>query len=191
MIRPTKLALFMMVPTGVALTGCMPRMTIESIREMQPQRAPELDRLEMLIGDWETTGEVKMTMLDETIQSSGTNHAEWSLDRRFLIEHADLDMGALGKMTGISIWSWDPRLKKYRMWWFDSLGETSQAIVTYNERTSTFHMKAVGQKYGYKTRGRGTLHHVDDDTIEWTWREWDGTGLFKLADMKGTSKRKQ
>ena len=176
--------------TATLGAGCMPKMSFEDIKQMQPPRAVELDRLEMLLGDWITEGEVSMAVMDEVMRTTGTNHAVWSLDRRMVVDHADLDMGPLGKMTGMSIWSWDPSIKKYRMWWFDSFGETSEAIVTYNESTQTWHMKGKGQKYGYKTSGRGTLRRIDDDTLEWTWKEYDAFGIIQLADMKGISRRK-
>ena len=169
--------------------GCMPKMTVDQIKQMQPARPVELDRLDMLLGRWETEGQVKLSVLDEPLRTTGTNEAVWSLDRRMLIEHAELNMGALGKLTGMSIWTWDPSRKKYRMWWFDSFGETSEAMVTYNEATETWHMSGTGQKWGYNTRGRGTLRRIDADTLEWTWQEWDRLGLFKLADMKGLSRR--
>lgn len=177
------------------LTGCkMPLMgcqiTPADIVAMQPQRAPELDRLERLLGSWDTEGSISMMSMETPVHTTGHNEASWALDRRFLIEHAELDMGELGKITGMSIWWWDPAIRKYRMEWLDSLGETSHAVVTFNERTDTWHMKAVGQKYGHKTSGRGTLKHIDDNTLEWTWKEYDSLGLFQLADMKGTSKRK-
>lgn len=174
----------------VPVAGCMPKMTIESIKQMQPPRPVELDRLEMLLGDWETEGQVVMSVLDEPMRSTGTNSARWALDKRMLVEHAELDMGPLGKMTGMSIWSWDPTIKKYRMWWFDSFGETSEAVVTYDEASETWHMKAKGKKYGHSTSGRGTIRRIDDDTLEWTWKEYVALGLIKVADMKGTSRRK-
>ena len=182
--------LVMVVWVIAFVSGCMPKMTLESIKQMQPPRPVELDRLEMLLGEWETTGEVRMAVLDEPMRTTGSNIATWALDRRMVVEHASLDMGPLGKMTGMSIWSWDPTIKKYRMWWFDSFGETAEAVVTYDEATETWHMRGTGQKYGYKTSGRGTLRRVDDDTLEWTWKEYDALGLIKFADMKGVSRRK-
>ena len=188
MMRFVVLSVAMACPT-VLLTGC--KMTAADIVAMQPPRAPQLDKLQFMIGSWETEGDVHMMVMDEPLHTTGQNEARWALDRRFLIEEATLDMGELGRITGMSIWWWDPTIKKYRMSWFDSMGETSHAVVTYHERTDTWHMKAKGQKYGYKTSGKGTLKRIDDDTLEWTWKEYDSLGLIKLADMKGFSRRKK
>lgn len=174
--------------SAVFLTGCLPKLSTSDLGQLRPQRPAELDRLEMLLGDWETTGEIRMTVADDVIHTRGHNHAEWSLDRRMFVEHAQLDMGAMGPMSGMSIWTYDEGAKKYRMWWFDSFGETSEAVVKFDEKTSTWHMKATGQKYGYSTSGSGTIRRIDADTLEWTWVE-RGFKLLKLAEMKGTSRR--
>ena len=184
--RPLLLTLALLVPLG---GGCMPTMTIEEFKASQPPRPVQLDRLDMLLGHWETKGEVRMIGLDEPLHTSGRNTAAWSMDNRVMVDHSDLDMGPMGRMTGMSVWGWDPAIRKYRMWWFDSMGETSQMIVTYDAKRETFFMRGTGQKYGCHTRGKGTIRRIDDDTLEWTWREYDITGLFKMADMKGISRR--
>lgn len=175
----------------IPMCGCMPKMSVQDVKAMQPARPADLDRLDALLGEWETTGEVQMAVLDKPLHTTGANSARWTLDKRFLVEQARLNMGELGELTGTSVWSWDPQIKKYRMWWFDSFGETSAATVTYDEKTRTWTMKGSGQKYGHKTLGRGTLRHIDDNTVEWTWKEYDALGLFQLADMKGTSRKKR
>jgi hypothetical protein len=178
-----------LVLAAILPAGCMPRMTIQEIADMRPPRPPELDRLDRLVGDWETVGEVRMTVLDEALHT-GRSSARWILDKRFLREDAELELGELGKVTGTSIWSFDPAAGKYHMWWFDSLGETSHAVITFDPRADAWFMRTRGRKYGYATSGRGTLRHLDDDTLEWTWQEFDATGLFRLADMKGVSRRR-
>ncbi len=169
--------------------GCIPKMSVEQIREFQPERPAELDRLNMFLGEWETTGTIELAMLDEPIATSGSNRAVWTLDGRVLEDHADLDMGPFGRVKGKTMWAWDPAMGKYRMWWFDTLGETSEVVATFNERTDTWRMKAKGQKYGQHTSGRGTIRRVDDDTLEWTWNEASASGLVRFAKMRGTSRR--
>ena len=169
--------------------GCIPKMTIEQIREFQPEKPQELDRLNMFLGDWETTGTIKLAMLDEPFATSGRNKAAWSLDGHVLEDVADLDMGPFGRVSGKTLWTWDPAMGKYRMWWFDTLGETSEVVATFNERTQTWRMKAAGQKYGRRTSGRGTIRRIDENTLEWTWNEASASGLITFARMRGTSRR--
>ena len=65
---------------SVILTGCMPKMTIEEMRAMTPQRPAELATLNAFVGTWDMEGEAKMAMLDEPIKSSGTSVMNWEGD---------------------------------------------------------------------------------------------------------------
>ena len=185
-------ATFLGLPAGViTLTlGCLPKLTTDQLRDAQPPRPEELDRLDQLLGDWETEGRIDLAVLDEPIHTQGHNQAIWTLDRRVMLDRAELDMGPLGRITGQTMWTWDESIGKYRMWWFDSLGETSQAVVRYDDRSRTWHMKSTGVKYGRRTGGWGSIKHLDDDTLEWTWVETDSLGLIRFAEMHGTSRRK-
>ncbi|MCH7802377.1 MAG: cyclic nucleotide-binding domain-containing protein, partial [Chloroflexi bacterium] len=58
----------------------------------------------------------------------------------------------------------------------DSFGEISEAVVRSDEASQTWHMRAKGQKYGHATSGRGTLRCIDENTLEWTWNEYDALG---------------
>lgn len=173
----------------VCTTGCIPKMTVEEIRQFQPERPAELDRLDMFLGEWETNGTIEMAMLDEPITTSGRNRAEWTLDRHIVEDHADLDMGPFGRMQGKTLWTYDPAIGKYRMWWFDTLGETSEVVATFDERRDMWRMKARGQKYGRQTSGRGTIRRIDANTLEWTWDEASASGLIRFAKMRGISRR--
>ncbi len=169
--------------------GCIPKMSVEQIREFQPERPAELERLNMFLGEWETTGTIEMAFLEAPIATSGRNKAEWTLDGYVLEDRADLDMGPFGRVKGKTLWAWDPALGKYRMWWFDTMGETSDVVATFNERTNTWRMKAKGQKYGRHTSGSGTIRRIDENTLEWTWNEASASGLIRFAKMRGTSRR--
>lgn len=170
-------------------TACMPKMSVEQIAAYQPERPAELDQLDMLLGEWETTGTIELAVVDEPITTSGRNKAQWTMDGRVLEDQADLDMGPFGRVTGKTLWTWDPSLQKHRMWWFDSLGETSEVVATFDPRTQTWKMKAKGQKYGRRTSGSGTIRRIDDNTLEWTWNEASASGLITFAKMRGTSRR--
>ena len=106
-----------------------------------------------------------------------------------LVEHASLDMGPMGPMSGMSIWTFDEGSEKYKMWWFDSFGETSEVIATWNDRRKTWRLKSTGQKYGHSTSGFGTIRLIEDGVLEWTWVEQDALGVITFARMQGTSRR--
>lgn len=167
----------------------MPKLTVEQISQFQPEKPVELRRLDMFLGEWETNGTIEMAVLDEPIVTSGRNRAEWMLDGYVLEDKADLDMGPFGRMKGTTLWTYDSAIGKYRMWWFDTLGETSAVVAAFDERSQMWRMKAAGQKYGRRTSGRGTIRRIDENTLEWTWDEASASGLIRFAKMHGISRR--
>jgi len=177
---------------GVALmmigaTGCMSKN-----EDMRPQRSAELDRLNMMVGNWETTAETKIMGEDEAVKGSGKSISAWECDGWCLVERGQYDMGGdMGKMNGVAIWTWDPKAKKYRTFWADSMGSTAVGTGRYNEATKTWHMKGKGHGPMGTTHARGTAKMIDDKTVEWCYKEGFGPfGMIKFMEMNGTSKKK-
>lgn len=176
----------------LAAAGCQqgpPKgMSMEDMMK-PPPRAAELDRLESLVGNWEGTGECKMGGSNETIATRGSNTVRWDCEKRVLVEHWEGEMGEGNKMRGIGIWTWDPEVKKYRMWWFDNFGGTGEGLATYNDSTRTWTMQAKSKSPMGKTAGKGTVKMVDNNTMNYTWEEWNSWKTQKMMEMNGTSKR--
>ncbi len=172
------------------VSGCVsPGMSLESMKEMMPERSPELDKLNMLAGDWITEGQVQFIGMDEPIKTTGTSHASWACDGRFLMDHSDYDMGPLGPMKGVSVWGWDAQRKRFVFWWFDGFGESAQGTARYDGSARTWHISTHGQSSRCRVKNQGTIRLVDDDTLEWTWTQRSVWGFPKYADMKGISRR--
>lgn len=180
---------------AVALTGCMPKMTVEKMKEMAPKQKPsELDRLNVLVGKWEGDATSKVMGMEEKITGKGTSQIHWEGDGWILVERGEYEMKDVGKMKGIGIWSWDSRAKRYRTTWTDSWGGTGVGTVRFDEKTNTYHMKVKGRNPHGSTRGKGTMKLADNNnTMQWTFQEhpwWDFFGLMKVFEMEGTSKKK-
>jgi hypothetical protein len=163
--------------------GCMQAMMKK--HEEMTRRPAELDLLEPLIGEWETTGEMRVLGSDEVIPLKGTMAARWGCDRRVLIEEAVFEMGE-EKMTGTGVWTWDRKARKYRTWWFESNGQVAEGVCRYDAGTKTWKFRGEGM-IGPQT---GTATLKDPNTTEWTHVEWTPTRLRKIVDMKGTSRRR-
>lgn len=192
MIRPKSVCVVMMFLALVAIVGChQPKYDLSELAEQEVPRPVELDRLDTFVGNWSGTSKIELACTDETITCKGTSSAKWDLDERFLIERAQMDMGDLGTMEGISLWTWDPGSKKYRTWWFDSWGGASTGTATYDEATKTWHMKGKGVDpwTGKGTAGKGTGTWTDENSMTWTYTEWDSWKLRKNMEMSGTSHR--
>lgn len=175
---------------AVVLTGCMPKMTLEDMKAMIPQRPVELDKLNAFAGKWESTGESKMAGLDEVLKASGTNEARWEGDNWYLVSRGTFNMGDFGEMQGLETWTYDTHSKKYRSTWTDSMGSVGTGTSTYNEKTNTWHMKGTSHGPFGKTTGKGQVKFIDENTMEWTWKEYAMGGLIKTMEMTGTSRRR-
>lgn len=172
------------------LLGCTPELTMDDLKAMKPQRPAELDKLDAFAGEWESTAEMKITGLDEVIAGRGEGTTTWECDGWVLVERGEFEMGELGKMYGIGIYTWDPKAKVYRTWWFDSYGSRAAGKIRYDESKNRWRIKARSRGAWGDQVSEGTIDFVDENTMEWTWTEWDGLKLFKTVEMTGTSKRK-
>ena len=175
---------------AIVLTGCMPKMTIEDMKAMMPQRPAELDKLNAFAGKWEFTGEAKMAGLDEVLKTSGTNEANWEGDDWYLVSRGTFTMGELGEMQGLETWTYDAHSKKFRSTWTDSMGSVGTGTAKYNEKTNTWHIKATSHGPFGKSTIRGQVKFIDDNTMEWSWNEYAMGGLINTMEMSGTSRRR-
>lgn len=173
----------------VMITGCMPKMTIEDMKAMQPKRPGELDKLNAFVGDWEFEGEMKFEFLDEPIKTSGSSSTRWAGDNWYLIGDMVFDMGELGTMHGHETWTYDTHTKKYRQTWTDSMGSSGYGEGYYDEKTDTWYMKATSYMAFGKSTMKGHVKFLDADTMEWIWAEYAMGGLMKISEMTGTGRR--
>lgn len=175
---------------SILLTGCMPKMTLEDMKAMMPQRPAELDRLNAFAGRWDTTGEMKFSFLDEVIESTGSNEAKWEGNGWYLVNRGTFGMGELGEMEAIETWTYDSHSKVYRTLWVDSMGTVATGTARYDEKSNRWQMKATGHGPFGKSYMKGTVTFPDDNTMEWTWSEYMFGGLIKTSEMTGTSRRR-
>jgi hypothetical protein len=171
----------------------MPKMDLETLRDMQPSRPAELDRLAPFIGRWEGKGELKMSVLDEVLPMTGISENSWDCDGWCMVERDHYEMGDLGSVTDVSVWTWDAKARTFRIARFDSVGGAAAGTADYDERSQCWKLKSGTRTPWGKMQSRGTVRMVDEDTVEWTWDEWPGWDwlrLFKIAEMKGTNQRR-
>ena len=175
------------------LVGCQTDFDMAEMAAKQRARPAELDQLEPFIGNWSSTTECKMMMgSSDAMQGTGTGKNEWAVNKRYLVGHMTADMGGeMGSMNGVEVWTWDPSIRKFRTWWFDDWGTNGRGTAKYDEKSDTWRMrgKIHNTVEGRNTTFRGSVKMVDNDTMEWTWAEYYGLGLFKFLEMTGTSKR--
>ena len=175
--------------TLFALSGCMPKMTVDQLRQMRPARPPQLDRLDAFVGKWSFEGQAKMAMLDTPIEVTGSNEAQWDGDRWYVVSRGLFHMGELGDMQGIETWTYDAHAKTYRSTWVDNMGSVGSGKMHYDADEKEWEVLASSHGPHGKTWMKGELRFIDDDTLEWSMTEY--SGLTKTMEMTGTSRRQK
>ncbi len=191
MKRASLLLIVLLAGSSALLIGCQPSEEEMANFMKQPPRPAELDLLDAWVGTWKADVEVTMAGSDEVHTSTGQNTTQWTSDKWMLTENWQHQMGENDTMKGASLMWWDNNSKKYRMAITDNYGGHGTATMTYNEETGVWKFKGKSKdgKSGSKTRNKGTMKFINPSTIEWVWEEYDGTGLFKIITIKGTSRR--
>jgi hypothetical protein len=165
----------------------MPKMTIEELKQMMPERPAELDLLNDFVGKWESTGKVSFAGLDEELETSSKSEITWGGDGWYLIEHGQFHMEEFGDMEGLATWTYDVGAKMFRNTWVDSTGGLSVGTAKYNKKTRTWHMKSINYSPFGKSKGKGKAQFIDDNTMEWDYSEYALGGLVKVMSMTGTA----
>ncbi|GIJ76580.1 hypothetical protein Xph01_10120 [Micromonospora phaseoli] len=91
-----------------------------------PQPAPELRRLDFLVGTWRLSGKTEVGPMGPPAELSGTETFQWLSGGYFLVHHWDcvIDMGAAGRIpdVGYEFFDFDSETRKYRTHYFSSFG---------------------------------------------------------------------
>jgi len=103
-----------------------------------PTPAPELKKLEMFAGDWNAEG----TMVAAPGAPSGkwtmATHGDWMEGNFFIVQHDEMDLGAMGKVKETAFLGYDTDKKVYTYHAFSSMGEAETAIGTLEGDTFTW-----------------------------------------------------
>ncbi len=174
----------------VMFAGCMPKMTVEQMKSMKPQKPAELKYLDAFVGNWEGEGEAKMAGLDEVMKTSGTSETTWEGDGWYLVGRNIYSMGEMGEMKGLETWTYDTHSKKYRSTWVDSYGSVGTGISWHEGEGKKWHMKATSHGPFGKSTMKGNVNINPDGSMTWDWSEYAMGGLMKTMEMKGTSHRR-
>jgi hypothetical protein len=180
----------MMGLAAMFLVGCSGGMSAEELKDMRPQRPAELDKLNSLVGTWESTWTMKPAGKAEPMTGKGTSTIAWDVDKWCLVEKGNYEMADMGPMQGLGVWTWDAKAHTYRNWWFDNWGTAGAGTSKYDENTKTWNMRGTSRGAMGRTSYKGTMKLVDDKTMQWTWKEYVFLGLIKVFEGEGTGKKK-
>ncbi len=191
------LALGLGLCLAAPLVGCSaPEFDMKAFAEQRRQLPPQLEHLNMFVGEWETSG----TMVIEgqpPMTSSGKASYKWDADKRFLIGEESWTDDQMGTFHGMGAWTWDDSSDEYRAWWFSGMGMYGEGTSCYCPESRTWCMKARSRDMveGNTTIGKGKMIFVDDRTVEWQFTEymtisWLPLVKFKMFEMSGKMTKK-
>lgn len=161
----------------------------------RPEPAPELKQLDRFVGTWtgdaEMIGpmaaEIKKAMgmpADEKLTYPGGGTWTWAMDGMFLKMDGWHSMGEGSKMNMIEYIMWDPKMRKFRSFYLSDWGEAGDGTMTPSADGNSFTTTArMVDAKGNTSSGSGTMRFIDNNTLEWTWKESSG------MEFRGTSKR--
>lgn len=176
------------------LAGCAPKeFTIETMREMCPPRPTELDMLDVLVGTWDMTGQMKPADdKSKPLTMKGTMKWEWDMDKRLLVGRFEGKVENEIVMNALEIWTWDPSKEKFMMYWQGGYGHIGKGHAKWDSAKREFRMTAKGRDLnsGMEFSGKGHMRFTDDRTIEMIWNDYDSLGLFKMFEHSGVAKKR-
>ena len=152
-----------------------------------PTPAPELKKLDFLTGDWTSTGDMKPGPGMPGGKFSYSTHAEWMEGNFFLVEHSDLDLGAMGKGKELAVLGYDSDKKVYTYAAYNSMGEAENATGTVSGDTWTW--TSDEHMGGMTMKGRFTMKVLSPTSYNMKFElSQDGTNW--MTGMEGTATKK-
>lgn len=98
---------------------------------------PEYQRLDVFVGNWQTTGQIYAGPSGTPIPIHGSDTYGWLPGGYFLVHHIDVRIGE-ESMNGIEIIGYDALHQNYPMHFYDSQGNCGTMRASFNEGTCTF-----------------------------------------------------
>lgn len=176
------------------LFGCAhEEFTVESMKKWCPPRAMELDMLNILVGTWDMTGEMKPADSDaKPLKMTGAMTFQWDADKRLLVGRMEGKVENEIVMHSLEVWSWDPSHKRFMMTWQDGSGHVGKGYAKWDSTKREFKMAANGKdlNQGMEFAGKGYMRFSDDRTMNMTWNDYDSLGLFKMFESTATAKKR-
>ena len=173
---------------GAALVVLFGVVVNSAYAQMEPPTpAPELKKLEMFAGDWTAEGTMTAAPGAAAGKWTMTTHAEWMKGNFFLVEHQDMDLGAMGKVNAVAVMGYDPDKKVYTYESFSSMGEAENSIGTLEGDTLTWlsdeHMN------GQPMKGRFTMKILSPTSYNMKFElSQDGKQWATVMEGKATKK---
>ena len=170
------ICLLVIVFTSLAAVAQMP----------MPKPAPELAKLDYLVGNWVSDGDLKPGPFGPGGKFSSTDNASWMEGKFFLVMHSKFT-GAMGNGSSTAYFGYNPDKKVYTYNEFNSMGQA-----TYSEGTvdgDTWNWTSEENMGGQKFKGRFTMKVLTPTSYSYKYEtSQDGTNWTTGMEGKATKK---
>lgn len=152
------------------------------LEKADPPLPTELKVLERLVGSWDAVAVSKPAeWTPKEVRTTSKITRKWVLDGHFLQETSESSDGT----EGLWLMTFDPQMKKYRSWWFNSEGNVSK---TAGDSDAIAETMSFSSDLDDGLVSRSSLRFIDDDHHDWRVVITDGTGKLYF-DTKWTLTR--
>ena len=170
-----------------ALIACCALLAAVSLHaQAPPPPAAELQKLAFMAGHWTASGTYTAGPTGSpSTPWTQTTDADWMDGKYFLVEHDDMDLGAMGKVKEIAVIGYDSDKKVYTYTAFSSIGEAEKSTGTVDGDTWTWlsdeHMGGMTMK------GRFTMKVLSPTSYTMKFElSPDGTTWMTAMEGKAT-----
>jgi Protein of unknown function (DUF1579) len=137
----------------------------------------EIQRLELLVGKWNTEGETHASVDAPAVKVTGVDTYEWLPGKFFLVHHANGHMGN-EELNTIKFIGYEPSSQMYTCHSFDSRGNTDSYQANLRDHTWTIE--------GKSSRFTGVFANTGN-TLTGQWQQSsDGVNWLPWMDIKLT-----
>jgi hypothetical protein len=123
-----------------------------------PKPGPEQQKLQYLVGTWQSEGDLKPGAFGPGGKFTGTDHWEWLEGGFFLVNHSKGSGAGMGNVTSLAMMGYNPEEKVYTYDEFNSNGEADHSKGTITGDTWTW--TSTTNMGGQAIRGRFTMKIV-------------------------------
>jgi hypothetical protein len=142
--------------------------------------APELKRLEPLIGKWHTRAHTEDSVLGPGVPVTSTEVFYWLDGGYFLVQTYETVFGKEPVQTGINYWFYDAQATRFRIIFFSNNGPFTEDGNRYEGAIADRALTFVGPaRFQYDLDPTGKVRRNDDSTVTVRWWLRDESGQFK------------
>ena len=153
--------------------------------QAEPPLPTELKILERMIGNWDATYVSKPAeWTPQELRTTSKVTRKRILDGYVIQDTCEISDGT----ETIALTSYDPQMKAYRAWWFNSEGNKSKSTGQWNSDSKTISYQS---DLGNGITVRNSVRFIDNDNEEWNVVIKDGDGKLYLDLNIKTKRRKE